>query len=217
MILGPVCRPVLFYCTYLSQFSCYHRTAQALNISVEDLLDYHALSRVHYKTLGGRIIVISKASIESDHLPALHLHLETLLYVGGNVLYFLLGHRTQYREEQFPIHRHRIDVLILKEYCHILFLELAHIVQRIYSISCETGYGLGDDQIDLVCCTIRYHLPEAFPFIHLCSCDSSISVNIHQLPFWIIVYLVGVVLYLGMIAVHLIFRIGAHPAVRGNT
>ena len=94
----PVRFAILLESALLLKFSGDHVAAGTFFVSAEDISDDGSLTLVHTYALRSRIIVIAKASVESDKFSSLHLHLKTFLDIGRDIFYLLLSNRTEYSE-----------------------------------------------------------------------------------------------------------------------
>lgn len=136
--------------------------------------------------------------------------------VLGNGPGFLLSQAGHDGDEKLAFGIERIDVLLFKIAFDIVFLELSNIHQTIDGVASESGYRLGDYQIDLAAEGIVYHPFEAFPPFCVGSAYSFVGVDSHKLPIGSSVDVIGIIVHLGFIGSLLLFLVGGNTGVSGH-
>ena len=126
---------------------------------------------------------------------------------------FLLGNGTESSHHQLIAHAEGIDSVFLEDNSYTDPLERSGILQTLRDISCESGNGFCDDQVNAFHITQLDHPLELWPLISTGSCDSFVSEHIDKFPFASLLDCFGVVFHLCRIGVELIGRVGRDTAV----
>jgi hypothetical protein len=106
-----------------------------------------------------------------------------------------------------------IDVFFLKDDPDPSSPQHSNRLQTIHRIPGESGEGFGKNGVDPASLAGGNHLIEIVPFLHAGTGKSFVRKDAGQLPIGVFLDFLGVVGFLGLIAVDLFLIVGAHPAV----
>ena len=109
-----------------------------------------------------------------------------------------------------------LNALHLKYHIYIEGPEHPHIFNGIQGVSRKAMYRFCEDDVDLPGLAHLDHTVEFIPLFCAGACDALVCEYFHRLPIGVAVDLVGVLLQLVFIAVELLIRICADPAIGGH-
>lgn len=134
-------------------------------------------------------------------------------HIVADIFRFALCDGTIYSDIKFRTGISAVDALFLKIYIYAQLLEQPDIFQTVHSISCESGYGFGDDHINLVPSAGFDHFVEFITLSGACACDSLVCIDSGKLPAIFAIDAFRIIFYLHFIAVKLFFLLGGYAAV----
>ena len=121
------------------------------------------------------------------------------------------------RKEHLAFGIQRVYGLLLKIDWNVLVLELPDILEAVEGVSGKSADGFGDDHVDVSGHALLDHAVELITFFGVGTGDAVIRKNASQLPFRILLNVLGVVCDLCLVACSLFFRIRADAAVSCDT
>ena len=135
------------------------------------------------------------------------------LDIAGDGLALRLGEGPHHGQHQLCGLVHGVDVFFFKVDCDALCFQHSDVVQAVYGIAGEAGDGLGEDQVDFALLTPFHHPHEVRPLLGRSTSDALIRKDVGYRPRLILHDLIGVVVFLRLVAVELILLFGGYPAV----
>ena len=117
------------------------------------------------------------------------------------------------RNQQLTLGVKSPDAFLLKEDLDSAFFQFSHRHQAVYGVPGKPADGLGDDQVNLACKRVGYHLIEAIPLLCIGPADALVGINGQKSPFRVLLDEPGVVIDLRLIAGELLITIGGYPGV----
>ena len=157
--------------------------------------------------IGVQIVVVNGS------LTALHGVALARLDIAGDGLALRLGKGSHHGQHQFCGLIHGVDVFFFKVDRDALRLQHSDVVQAVHRVAGEARDRLGEDQVDLALLTPFHHPHEFCPFLDRSSGDALIREDVGHRPRLILHDLIGVVVFLRLVAVELILLFGGYPAV----
>ena len=106
--------------------------------------------------------------------------------------------------------------MFFEEHTDAQFFQFPDVLQTLFRISGEPGYGLYEDLIDPSFTAVRQHSLEIIPLGGGGSRDAFICIDLRKLPAVVFSDVVIVIGLLGSEAVELILRVGTDTAISGN-
>ena len=135
------------------------------------------------------------------------------LDIAGDGLTLCLGEGSHHGQHQLCGLIHGVDVFFFKVDRDALCFQHSDVVEAVHRIAGEAGDGLGEDQVDLALLTPFHHPHEVRPLLGRSAGDAFIRENVGHRPRLVRHDLIGVVIFLRLVAVELILLFGGHPAV----
>ena len=124
-----------------------------------------------------------------------------------------LGESSHHGQHQFCGLVHRIDVFFFKVNCNALRFQHSDVVEAVHRVAGEAGDGLGEDQVDLALLAPFHHPHKVCPLLGRSAGDTLIREDVGHRPRLVLHDLIGVVVFLRLVAVELILLFGGYPAV----
>ena len=122
-----------------------------------------------------------------------------------------LSQRTHDGYEQFSLGIQCVNVLFLKIHLDAFFLQFADGSQTVDCVAGKSANGLGKNQVDFAGEGIVDHAVEPVSVFDACTGDTLIGIDVHELPFRVVLYKRSVIVDLRIVAVLLLVFF------RGNT
>ena len=150
------------------------------------------------------------------HLTVLVSVLQSQFDVLAQGLAFLLCEARHDSKQHLSFGIHRVNVLFLKENRNVLLLQFPDIFQAVQRIPGKTADGFRDDHINPASHVFLDHTNKLTAFLSITAADSIIRKYPRQLPFWILLDELGVMLHLHLITACLFIAVRGNTAVSGN-
>ena len=157
--------------------------------------------------------VAEKAVVVDLHFSLLVPVLQAELHVLREALTFLLGKTRHDRDQHFALGVHCVDGFFLEEDRDVLVLQLPDVLEAVESVSGKSADGLGDDHVDVTGHALVDHSVEFVTLFCVGAGDTVVCKYARQLPFRILLNVLGVVRDLSLVACFLFFGIRADAAV----
>ena len=151
--------------------------------------------------------------VVNGSLTALHGVALARLDIAGDGFALRLCEGSHHGQHQFCGLIHGVDVFFFKVDRDALRLQHSDVVQAVHRVAGEAGDRLGEDQVDLALLTPFHHPHEVRPLLGRSAGDTLIREDVGHRPRLVLHDLIGVVVFLRLVAVELILLFGGYPAV----
>ena len=128
---------------------------------------------------------------------------------------FFLREGTHDSNQQLTLGVQRPDVFLLKVNLHAFFFELTDCGQAVDRISGKAADRFGNDKVNLAVKGIGDHAFEALALFGVRACNALIGINTDELPIVAALDIVGVIVYLRLVAGELLVAVGGDTGVSG--
>ena len=136
--------------------------------------------------------------------------------ISGDGLTFRLGKGAQHGDQHFAVHVQGVDVLFLKDHTNAHCPKHPGVVDGIQGVPCESGDGLGQNQVYLFGFAPANHPIEIVTLFGGCACDALVSKNPRHSPLGVGHDFIRIVGTLSLVAGLLFFLLCGNPAVGSN-
>ena len=133
---------------------------------------------------------------------------------GGQLAKLVLCNRGHDCKAKLRILIEGIDVIVLEEYADTHIQKLSCVLQRVESVTGESGDLLGDDEVEHSFFCICNHFVEMFSFLRGDTRKSFVNVAGHVSPFFIFLYEFFVIRYLVIERVYLFICIRGYAGIK---
>ena len=135
------------------------------------------------------------------------------LDIAGDGFALRLGKGSHHSQHQFCGLVHGIDVFFFKVDRDALCFQHSDVVEAVHRIAGKSGDRLGEDQVDLALLAPFHHPHEVCPLLDRCAGGTLIREDVGHRPRLVLHDLIGIVIFLRLVAVELILLFGGYPAV----
>ena len=128
-----------------------------------------------------------------------------------------MGKARHDRDQHLALSVQRVDGFLLEINRYVLVLQLPDVLKAVESVAGKSADGLGDDHVDITGHALVDHSVEFVTLFCVGAGDTVVCKYACQLPFRILLNVLGVVSDLSLVACFLFFGIRADAAVGCNT
>ena len=198
--------------TFLQIFAD-HVKAVAAEVLLVDLSDDLRLLRNDLRLTAQPFLIGVQIVVMDGDFTTLHGVSFACLDISRDGLALRLGEGSHHGQHQFCGLIHGVDVFFFKVDRDALRLQHSDVVQAVHRVAGEAGDRLGEDQVAFALLTPFHHPHEVRPLLGRSAGDTLIREDVGHRPRLVLHDLIGVVVFLRLVAVELILLFGGHPAV----
>ena len=197
----------------LGKFSLDLALTAALQVPAVDSPHHLGLLRYDLRLTVRSSLVAQHGSVVEVDLSFFHCHTDAQLDIGAEGFALGLGKAAEQGDEELAGLCQRIDIFLFEDDPDPPGLQHPYSLQAVHCISCETGEGFCQDEVDPAPLAGGDHPFEFFSFLHTGPGDPLVREDPGQFPIRGFLNFLGVVGFLGGVAVDLLLTVGADPAV----
>ena len=197
----------------LGKFSLDLALTAALQVPAVDSPHHLGLLRYDLRLTVRSSLVAQHGSVVEVDLSFFHCHPDAQLDIGAEGFTLGLGKSAEQSDEELAGLCQRIDIFLFEDDPDPPGLQHPHRLQAVYGVPGETGERLCENEVDPAPLADGDHPVELFALFHAGSGDPLVREDPGQFPIWGLLNFLGVVGFLGGVAVDLLLTVGADPAV----
>ena len=197
----------------LGKFSLDLALTASLQVPAVDSPHHLGLLRYDLRLTVRSSLVAQHGSVVEVDLSLFHCHTDAQLDIGAEGFALGLGKAAEQGDEELAGLCQRIDIFLFEDDPDPPGLQHPHRLQAVYGVPGETGERLCEDEVDPAPLAGGDHPVEFFSLLHTGPGDPLVREDPGQFPIWGLLNFLGVVGFLGGVAVDLLLAVGADPAV----